>query len=316
MNSDRQFDYDVFLCHNNEDKRWIRIIKRELEKQNIRCFLDESMSGGEQWKDKIDRAMSHSKSVAIFVGSHGLGNYQEKEIEDLRLIADFNNTLVIPVFLPDATQESENSFRSSPLINWIWDRQSVDFRPNKKDKNPHEKLIDAIRGTNSQNNQARSTESEIEKDDLSSERGVDYTGLRDLLKAGFWKEADEETLKVMLQAAGRQKQMNKKSIKNFPCTDLRTIDKLWVKYSQAHFGFSVQKEIFYLFAEQNLGRFGDCVGWRYGGPFSWVNYEELTFSLDVSRGHLPARVFRVFEFTWNAESQKNWKDSLRNSSIA
>jgi hypothetical protein len=35
-----------------------------------------------------------------------------------------------------------------------------------------------------------------------------------------------------------------KQLLNFPCTDLRTIDGLWVKYSNGHFGFSVQKEIY------------------------------------------------------------------------
>lgn len=31
-------------------------------------------------------------------------------------------------------------------------------------------------------------------DDLSSEKGVDYSQLRDYLKAEMWKEADEEIL--------------------------------------------------------------------------------------------------------------------------
>ncbi|HEY9708706.1 MAG TPA: caspase family protein, partial [Oculatellaceae cyanobacterium] len=35
-------------------------------------------------------------------------------------------------------------------------------------------------------------------DDLASERDIDYTKLRDLLKAGQWKEADHETLVVIL----------------------------------------------------------------------------------------------------------------------
>ena len=76
---------------------------------------------------------------------------------------------------------------------------------------------------------------------LKSARGVDYTRLRDLLAAQKWKEADEETVKVMLKAAGREKEyyFNRESIDNFPCDDLRTIDQLWVKYSQGRFGFSV-----------------------------------------------------------------------------
>ncbi|MBD0264121.1 MAG: GUN4 domain-containing protein, partial [Tolypothrix sp. Co-bin9] len=70
-------------------------------------------------------------------------------------------------------------------------------------------------------------------DDLPSEKGVDYTKLRDLLAAGKWKDADEETLVVMLKAAGREEEsyLDYESIQNFPCTDLRTIDQLWVKYS-------------------------------------------------------------------------------------
>ena len=85
---------------------------------------------------------------------------------------------------------------------------------------------------------------------LKSERGVDYTNLRDLLVAKKWKEADEETLRVMLKVAGREeeKYLEPEHIEKFPCEDLRTIDQLWVKYSNGRFGFSVQKRIF-----QSLG---------------------------------------------------------------
>lgn len=82
-------------------------------------------------------------------------------------------------------------------------------------------------------------------DDLSSERGLDYTKLRDLLKAGKWKEADQETLTLMLKAAniGNEEYLNIESVENFPCADLYTIDNLWIKYSSGQFGFSLQKEI-------------------------------------------------------------------------
>ncbi|MEO1378379.1 MAG: GUN4 domain-containing protein, partial [Cyanobacteria bacterium J06635_10] len=67
---------------------------------------------------------------------------------------------------------------------------------------------------------------QIPEDDLPSERGIDYTRLRDLLKAGNWKEADQKTAIVMLKAAGREKQdyLYSSDIEKFPCTDLRTID--------------------------------------------------------------------------------------------
>ncbi|MFM6157334.1 MAG: GUN4 domain-containing protein, partial [Sphaerospermopsis kisseleviana] len=49
----------------------------------------------------------------------------------------------------------------------------------------------------------------------------DYTRLQNLLTARSWKEADEETTRVMLTVA-KQQWLNTESINNFPCADLRT----------------------------------------------------------------------------------------------
>jgi eukaryotic-like serine/threonine-protein kinase len=127
---------------------------------------------------------------------------------------------------------------------------------------------------------------------LKPARGVDYTRLRNLLAAGKWKEADGETVKVMLKAARREKEgwFTKESIENFPCDDLRTIDQLWVKYSQGHFGFSVQKKIWLEVGGKvdydTECKLGDRVGWRKGG--SWLNKSDLTFNKQAPLGHLPA----------------------------
>ncbi|WP_413173086.1 tetratricopeptide repeat protein [Anabaena azotica] len=82
--------------------------------------------------------------------------------------------------------------------------------------------------------------------DLISAVGMDYRKLRDLLKTGKWMEADEETRRVMLEVAKREEEswLDHDSIDNFPSEDLRTIDYLWVKYSNGKFGFSVQKRIY------------------------------------------------------------------------
>ena len=136
---------------------------------------------------------------------------------------------------------------------------------------------------------------ESDTDDLSSEVGVDYRRLRDLLKAGKWQEADEETAVVMCKAANREKAgwLTKKDIKKFPCTDLRTIDRLWVKYSNGRFGFSVQKRIWESvggtpdadYDYETYCRFGDKVGWRV--KEEWLEYRHLTFRLNAPTGHLP-----------------------------
>ncbi|MFM2064847.1 MAG: Serine/threonine-protein kinase PknB [Cyanobacteriota bacterium] len=125
--------------------------------------------------------------------------------------------------------------------------------------------------------------------ELKSFVGMDYTKLRDLLAAGMWEEADEETTRVMLLVAEREENgwLDNESVDKFPCEDLRTIDQLWVKYSDGKFGFSVQKHIY-----QSLGgtiednrevweKLEEQVGWR--------NYERgITFNITEPQGHLPS----------------------------
>ena len=129
---------------------------------------------------------------------------------------------------------------------------------------------------------------------LISAVGMDYTNLRNLLAAKKWQEADEETMRVMLKVAGREKAgwLDTESIDKFPCEDLRTIDQLWVKFSNGRFGFSVQKRIY-----QSLGgtrkfkvkvweAYGDRVGWIKNNSFT-IYYNELTFSEIAPEAHLP-----------------------------
>ncbi|MBN3896003.1 MAG: GUN4 domain-containing protein [Nostoc sp. NOS(2021)] len=126
---------------------------------------------------------------------------------------------------------------------------------------------------------------------LASDVGVDYQNLENLLKAGQWKAADEETTKVMLKAAKREQQgwLDEKSIEKFPCTDLRTIDQLWVKYSNGHFGFSVQKRIWLECGGkvdyETECLLGDRLGWR--NNYGWLYKDEHNYSLDSTQGHLP-----------------------------
>jgi serine/threonine protein kinase len=150
--------------------------------------------------------------------------------------------------------------------------------------------------------------------ELKSSVGMDYRKLRDLLKAGKWKEADEETARVMLAVAKREKEgwLDINNIDNFPCADLRTIDQLWVKYSDGKFGFSVQKRIY-----QGLGgtreykgdiweNFGDKVGWRKGGD--WLYYNDITFDRQAPEGHLPFKFDG--ELGWLERREWNLSSSL------
>ncbi|MCL2932319.1 MAG: GUN4 domain-containing protein [Trichodesmium sp. MAG_R03] len=133
---------------------------------------------------------------------------------------------------------------------------------------------------------------------LVSARKINYEKLHNLLAAGKWKEADQETDNCMLKVAKREKNgwLKVEDIDNFPCEDLGTIDKLWAKYSNGKFGFSVQKHIYHSLGgtSQYDGKiwevFAEQVGWRKAGR--WLGYSDLNFNLKTCgyTGHLPAAV--------------------------
>lgn len=127
---------------------------------------------------------------------------------------------------------------------------------------------------------------------LRSEVGADYTKLRDLLARGNWHEADKETRRVMLSICSNENQgyLTAENYKNFPSTDLNTIDRLWVKCSGGRFGFSVQRSIWEkVCGDDNVDwnticEFAKIVGWRSG---KWLTEQELNFDRSAPQGHLP-----------------------------
>jgi hypothetical protein len=131
---------------------------------------------------------------------------------------------------------------------------------------------------------------------LESEKGIDYGPLRDWLKAEKWENADRETLRVMLKVANRESDgwLDVKSLENFPCKDLRTIDQLWVTASKGQFGFSVQKRIWQdcgspTASGKDWDSFCAKVGWRAAySNNAYVNYRGLRRDSQFSPlGELP-----------------------------
>ncbi|MEP0855182.1 serine/threonine-protein kinase [Trichocoleus sp. DQ-U1] len=104
---------------------------------------------------------------------------------------------------------------------------------------------------------------------LISTVGVDYSRLQDLLASGKWKEADQETAAVVLKITNREKEgwLDIEAIKKIPDPDFCTIEKLWLRYSNGHFGYSVQKSIWQSVGgklhagDKTWQSFGDRLGW-------------------------------------------------------
>ena len=127
-----------------------------------------------------------------------------------------------------------------------------------------------------------------------SEVGIDYKPLAELLYKQQWEKADQETQALMLKASGQEYSawIDRNAMSSFPCRDLDTIDKLWVKYSRGKFGISVQKRIYLslggkrLYDKKTWEALGDRVGWRVNG--TWLFPEDLNYTTNAPQGHLPS----------------------------
>ncbi|HEX5734746.1 MAG TPA: TIR domain-containing protein [Blastocatellia bacterium] len=95
--------FDVFLCHNSADKSEVKHIGQMLKDRQIRPWLDEwELRPGVPWQKLLEQQIEKIKSVAVFIGSQGIGPWQRQEIDAfLREFVD-RNCPVIPVLLPTA----------------------------------------------------------------------------------------------------------------------------------------------------------------------------------------------------------------------
>ncbi|MBD2036221.1 GUN4 domain-containing protein [Leptolyngbya sp. FACHB-321] len=255
--------------------------------------------------------------------SHGVN---QPKAGDLMILHQRAKVTHVVEFLDDQVRETEAGFFRWVRAVWLpkqdWhqlphQKDILGFSPRYADGNTH-----ALNGSGfSTFREAWSNLEEFQKhifkrltqveatvtddDDLKSEKGVDYTRLRDLLKAGQWEEADNETATRMLEAMNSQNRIliGSQDIQNFPLTDLHTIDQLWVKYSYGKFGFSVQRRILddafsnskvtpetCLNDNESLDRIEDTFDrlrerWRiFGGNLGWCKQDVWIMKIDYTHG--------------------------------
>jgi hypothetical protein len=134
--------------------------------------------------------------------------------------------------------------------------------------------------------------------DLASEKNLDYTELREYLKAKKFAAADKETARNILYLTNREKSslIKDKDLDKIPCKDIRTIDQLWLSASKGNFGFSVQKEIWIKICEG--GDFQNERTWKqFINRVEWNPNFEITFGENGNRGHLPLGLYIKTETT-------------------
>lgn len=131
-------DFDVFLCHNSEDKSDVKSLGIRLKQKGYLPWLDEwNLQPGFPWQKSLEKEIHRIKSAAVVVGKSGIGPWQDMEIEAFLREFVKRRCPVIPVILPNCT--------SVPRIptflgNMTW----VDFR--KLNPDPMDRLIWGITG--------------------------------------------------------------------------------------------------------------------------------------------------------------------------
>src|SRR5271165_2988433 len=155
--------FDVFLCHNSEDKPAVREISKKLAEENIKPWLDEEeIRPGTSWQTTLGQQIESIKSAAVFVGESGLGPWQNQEIQAILSQFVKRECPVIPVVLPSA--------KTTPDLPWtLGNLHWVDFRVT--DLDPLEKLIWGITGekprkqslVSSSHNQATPREADVKE---------------------------------------------------------------------------------------------------------------------------------------------------------
>jgi GTPase SAR1 family protein len=132
-------DFDVFLCHNSNDKTEVRAIAERLKVHGIYPWFDEwNIRPGSRWQKELEKQIQLIKSAAVFVGKKGLGPWQDVEQE--ALISQFvtRKCPIIPVVLGSCRK------RVPALPPFLKAMHMVDFR--REDPDPLKQLIWGITG--------------------------------------------------------------------------------------------------------------------------------------------------------------------------
>jgi hypothetical protein len=101
-------EFDVFLCHNSEDKAAVKKIGELLKAKGLNPWLDiEQLRPGSPWQTVLEEQIKHIKSVAVFLGNDGIGPWQD--MEQQAFIREFKKRKcpIIPVILPECSEDQE-----------------------------------------------------------------------------------------------------------------------------------------------------------------------------------------------------------------
>jgi hypothetical protein len=156
------------------------------------------------------------------------------------------------------------------------------------------------------------SDSESTVDEATKQTNIDYSKLEEYLSQKNWKEADQETYKLLLLAVGGKSVEQGRFVtdewqKADYCPAFVKINDLWKNASKNNLGFTSQREVLEKQEGRDFNRFyvaikwkkraaGNdwLVGWRYDPESKKVEYREgMTPKFDLEEfptGYLPAKL--------------------------
>lgn len=134
--------YDVFLSYNSLDRASVERIATSLEKDaGLSVWLDQwRLGAGSVWQDSLEQGLSNSRSCVVFLGEHGLTQWQLDELRASHLLhKERGGFHIVPVLLPGGDGKQFPLFVRS---NFNW----ADFRSGIDDRNALQTLVAGITG--------------------------------------------------------------------------------------------------------------------------------------------------------------------------
>lgn len=288
----------IFISYSRQDKVYVNKLEAYLIQNRLPVWLDKQIDYGREWPRVIEKHVEKCQVFLLVMSPRS--KESDWVLRELTHAQDLKK-LIIPLLL-----EGESWLQVAEL-------QRFDVKGNKL---PPDSFIKSVRSivsavslpSDSDPESVKKTKNSQYENDFKVFLDIRYKNLERFLANGKWKDADEETLEIMLQIANKRviHYLRKEDIENFPCEDLLAIDQLWIKYSKGLFGFSMQSNIFgelggfsaFRFDERDRAwmNFGTKVGWR---KYDWTNIKWTWLSYD-----------QIFGLTWDKIGFKRQKGNL------
>ena len=161
---------------------------------------------------------------------------------------------------------------------------------------------------------------------LPSAMGIDYVPLATMLATGDFLGADDFTRNNLIKIAGpgavKRQFVYWTEVKDIPATDLATMERLWLEFSNGNFGYSIQKRIWDI-ENGDFDNFIRRIGWTKidngeERKLKWFGANEFIYDVEKApKGHLPLTsalrgtqlLKQLMEHSvWTKYDWKNYKD--------